>query len=145
MEHVLGRFVIGNVDWNTDMNKAENLKKSKKIWYAPYKFEAYGEEEIAAVTDALNSGWLGGQGPKSVEFEKKIAERFGKKFGVFVNSGSSACLLAIASLDLKLVVRLLHLHFATTASPILQLGFHPVFVDVGLMIMLLILIRYLKP
>ena len=41
--------------------------------------EAYGEEEISAVTDALNSGWLGGQGPKSVEFEK-IAKRFGKNW-----------------------------------------------------------------
>ena len=67
----------------------------KKIWYAPYKFESYGEEEIEAVEQSLRSGWLGGQGPKSVKFEKVIAKRFGKKYGVFVNSGSSACLLAI--------------------------------------------------
>ena len=40
----------------------------KKIWYAPYKFESYGEEEIKAVEEALRSGWIGGQGPKSVEF-----------------------------------------------------------------------------
>ena len=38
----------------------------KKIWYAPYKFESYGEEEIKAVEESLRSGWLGGQGPKSV-------------------------------------------------------------------------------
>jgi CDP-6-deoxy-D-xylo-4-hexulose-3-dehydrase len=72
----------------------------KKIWYAPYKFESYGEEEIKAVEKSLRSGWLGGQGPSSVKFEKEIAKRFGKKYGVFVNSGSSACLLAIASLNL---------------------------------------------
>ena len=72
----------------------------KKVWYAPYKFESYGEEEIKAVEESLRSGWLGGQGPKSIEFEKAIAKRFGKKFGVFVNSGSSACLLALAALDL---------------------------------------------
>ena len=42
----------------------------KKIWYAPYKFESYGEEEIKAVEESLRSGWLGGQGPKSVEFEE---------------------------------------------------------------------------
>ena len=72
----------------------------KKVWYDPYKFESYGEEEIKAVEESLRSGWLGGQGPKSVEFEEKIAKRFGKKYSVFVNSGSSACLLAIASLDL---------------------------------------------
>ena len=44
----------------------------KKIWYAPYKFESYGEEEIKAVEESLRSGWLGGQGPKSVEFEERL-------------------------------------------------------------------------
>lgn len=106
----------------------------KKVWYAPYKFESYGEEEIKAVEESLRSGWLGGQGPKSVEFEKAIAKRFGKKFGVFVNSGSSACLLALASLDLIKGVKVITpaCTFSTTLSPIIQLGFEPVFVDVGL-------------
>ena len=106
----------------------------KKIWYAPYKFESYGEEEIKAVEEALRSGWLGGQGPKSVEFEEAIAKRFGKKHGVFVNSGSSACLLAIAALDLPKGSKIITpaCTFATTLAPIIQLGFVPVFVDVGL-------------
>tara|TARA_R110002167_G_scaffold318226_1_gene523894 strand:- start:179 stop:1318 length:1140 start_codon:yes stop_codon:yes gene_type:complete len=106
----------------------------KKIWYAPYKFESYGEEEIKAVEESLRSGWLGGQGPKSVEFEKQIAKRFGKKYGVFVNSGSSACLLAIASLDLPKGSKIITpaCTFATTLAPIIQLGYIPVFVDVDL-------------
>jgi CDP-4-dehydro-6-deoxyglucose reductase, E1 len=106
----------------------------KKIWYAPYKFESYGEEEIKAVEESLRSGWLGGQGPKSVEFEEAIAKRFGKKFGVFVNSGSSACLLAIASLNLPKGSKIITpaCTFATTLAPILQLGYKPAFVDVGL-------------
>ena len=106
----------------------------KKIWYAPYKFESYGEEEIKAVEESLRSGWLGGQGPKSVEFEEAIAKRFGKKHGVFVNSGSSACLLAIASLDLPKGSKIITpaCTFATTLAPIIQLGYEPVFVDVGL-------------
>ena len=106
----------------------------KKIWYAPYKFESYGQEEIDAVVKSLESGWLGGQGPKSVEFEKAIAKRFGKKYGVFVNSGSSACLLAIAALDLPKGCKIITpaCTFATTLAPIIQLGFKPVFVDVGL-------------
>jgi CDP-6-deoxy-D-xylo-4-hexulose-3-dehydrase len=107
---------------------------SKKIWYAPYKFESYGEEEIKAVEESLRSGWLGGQGPKSIEFEKQIAKRFGKKYGVFVNSGSSACLLALASLDLPKGSKIITpaCTFATTLAPIIQLGYKPVFVDVGL-------------
>ena len=106
----------------------------KKIWYAPYKFESYGQEEIDAVVKSLESGWLGGQGPKCVEFEKEIAKRFGKKYGVFVNSGSSACLLAIAALDLPKGCKIITpaCTFATTLAPIIQLGFKPVFVDVGL-------------
>jgi len=106
----------------------------KKVWYAPYKFESYGEEEIKAVEESLRSGWLGGQGPKSVEFEKAIAKRFGKKFGVFVNSGSSACLLALAALDLLKDSKVITpaCTFSTTLAPIIQLGYVPVFVDVGL-------------
>ena len=110
------------------------MKHSKKVWYAPYKFESYGEEEIQAVEESLKSGWLGGQGPKSVEFEKQIAKRFGKKYGVFVNSGSSACLLAIAALNLPKGSKIITpaCTFATTLAPIIQLGYIPIFVDVNL-------------
>lgn len=106
----------------------------KKIWYAPNKFESYGEEEIKAVELCLRDGWLAGFGPRSIEFEEKIAKRFGKRYGVFVNSGSSACLLAIAALDLPKGCKIITpaCTFSTTLAPIIQLGFKPVFVDVGL-------------
>ena len=110
------------------------MEKRRKIWYAPFKDQAYGEEEIKAVEDSLRDGWLGGQGPRSKEFERQIAAFFGKKQGVFVNSGSSACLLAIASLDLPKGSKIITAActFATTLAPIIQLGYEPVFVDVGL-------------
>tara|TARA_R110000744_G_scaffold207884_1_gene326593 strand:+ start:2172 stop:3335 length:1164 start_codon:yes stop_codon:yes gene_type:complete len=110
------------------------MKKNKKIWYAPYKFESYGEAEIKAVEKSLRSGWLGGQGPQSVKFEKAIAKRFGKKYGVFVNSGSSACLLAIAALGLPKGSKIITpaCTFSTTLAPIIQLGYIPIFVDVDL-------------
>ena len=106
----------------------------KKVWYAPNKFESYGEEEIKAVEQCLRDGWLAGFGPRSIEFEEKIAKRFGKKYGVFVNSGSSACLLALAALDLPKGCKIITpaCTFSTTLAPIIQLGFKPVFVDVGL-------------
>ena len=92
------------------------------------------KRKIKAVEQSLRSGWLGGQGPKSVKFEKVIAKRFGKKYGVFVNSGSSACLLAIASLDLPKGCKIITpaCTFSTTVAPIIQLGYKPVFVDVDL-------------
>ncbi len=106
----------------------------KKIWYAPNKFESYGEEEIKAVEACLRDGWLAGFGPRSIEFEEKIAKHFGKKYGVFVNSGSSACLLALASLQLPKGTKVITpaCTFSTTLAPIIQLGLVPVFVDVDL-------------
>jgi CDP-6-deoxy-D-xylo-4-hexulose-3-dehydrase len=110
------------------------MKHSKKVWYAPNKLEAYGEEEIKAVEQCLRDGWLAGFGPRSIEFEKKIAKEFGKKYGVFVNSGSSACLLAIAALDLPKGSKIITpaLTFSTTLAPIIQLGYKPVFIDSNL-------------
>lgn len=106
----------------------------KKVWYAPNKFESYGEEEIKAVEQSLRAGWLAGFGPKSIEFEEKISERFGKKYGVFVNSGSSACLLALASLQLNNGSSVITpaCTFSTTLAPIVQLGLTPKFCDVEL-------------
>lgn len=107
---------------------------TRKVWYAPNKFESYGEEEIKAVENCLRDGWLAGFGPRSIEFEEKIAKRFGKKYGVFVNSGSSACLLALAALDLPKGSKVITpaCTFSTTLAPIIQLGYEPVFCDVGL-------------
>ena len=107
---------------------------NKKIWYAPNSFEAYGEEEIQAVVACLRDGWLAGFGEKTIEFEEKVAKLFGKKYASFVNSGSSACLLAIASLDLPPGSEIITpaCTFSTTVAPIIQLGYKPVFCDVNL-------------
>ena len=110
------------------------MKQSKKVWYAPNKFEAYGEEEIKAVEQCLRDGWLAGFGPKSIEFEEKVAKYFGKKYGLFVNSGSSACLLALAALNLPKGCKVITpaCTFSTTLAPIIQLGYKPLFCDVNL-------------
>ena len=107
----------------------------KKIWYAPNKLEAYGEEEINAVTNCLKDGWLSGYGGKKTnEFEQRVSSYFGKKYGVFVNSGSSACLLSLACLNLDEGKEVITpaCGFSTTVAPIIQLKLKPVFCDVGL-------------
>tara|TARA_R110002020_G_scaffold86558_3_gene213657 strand:+ start:24 stop:1172 length:1149 start_codon:yes stop_codon:yes gene_type:complete len=110
------------------------MTKEKKVWYAPNKFESYGEEEIKAVEECLRDGWIAGFGKRSKEFERRVSEVFGKKYGVLVNSGSSACLLAIASLDLPKGSKIITpaCTFSTTLAPIIQLGYKPIFVDVNL-------------
>jgi len=109
-------------------------QERRKVWYAPNRFESYGEEEIKAVESCLRDGWLAGFGPRTIEFEQRVADYFGKKHGLFVNSGSSACLLAIACLDLPKGSKIITpaCTFSTTLAPILQLGFEPVFCDVNL-------------
>lgn len=104
---------------------------STKIWYAPNQFEAYGEVEIKAVEEALRAGWLAGFGPRTIEFEKKVSERFGKAHGLFVNSGSSAILLALCAVDLKPGDEVVTpaCGFATTVAPITQCSLRPVFCD----------------
>lgn len=105
---------------------------SKKIWYAPNKKEAYGEKEIQAVVDCLNDGWLAGFGPKSIQFENEVSSLFGKKHGLFVNSGSSAILLGIHALNLNPGDEVITpaCTFSTTVAPIIQCGLKPVFCDV---------------
>lgn len=106
---------------------------SKKVWYAPNKFESYGEEEIRAVEACLRDGWLAGFGDRTVEFEQRVSSIFGKKHGLFVNSGSSAILIGLCALDLPMGAEVVTpaCGFATTVAPLVQLGLKPVFCDVG--------------
>ena len=105
---------------------------NKKIWYAPNKKEAYGDLEIQAVIDCLNDGWLAGFGPRTVKFEEKVSALFSKKYGLFVNSGSSAILLGLNALNLEKGDEVITpaCTFSTTLAPIIQCGLKPVFCDV---------------
>lgn len=94
-----------------------------------YAQAIYGKEEMDAVQKALENTFLS-VGPYSKEFEEKIAELFGKKYGVFVNSGSSANLL-VTQIIPKGEVITPALTFATTLTPILQAQLTPVFIDSG--------------
>ena len=96
----------------------------------PYGYSVHGQEEIDAVVAVLQGNTA--LGPKTEEFEAKIAALLGKKHGVMVNSGSSANLLAFELLGLprgsEVITPLLT--FSTTVAPIVQKGLIPVFVDV---------------
>jgi len=116
-------------------NTIEEKKKTpvpKKVWYAPHEKEAYGDAEIQAVVDCLNDGWLAGFGPRTVKFEEQIAACFGKSYGLFVNSGSSAILLGLCALNLDEGSEVVTpaCTFATSLAPIIQCKLKPVFCDV---------------
>ena len=98
-----------------------------------YGKAVYGKEEIAATIDVLKNKSISLiDGPSVKELEKKIAKVFGKKFGLMVNSGSSANLLALSSFNFKKGSEIITptLTFSTTVSPIYQVGCIPHFIDV---------------
>ena len=71
--------------------------KSKNL-RVPYGLSVHGKDEIKAVTKVLKSSTQMG---KNVSiFEKKISKLFSKKYGLMVNSGSSALMLAMETLDI---------------------------------------------
>jgi CDP-6-deoxy-D-xylo-4-hexulose-3-dehydrase len=102
-----------------------NIKN--KVLYAKAVF---GWREKFAVLKSMDNGWLA-SGPLVTQFEEKIAPLFGKKYGIAVNSGSSANLLALASLKLPQGSEVITpaCTFSTTVSSILLNNLVPVFVD----------------
>ena len=100
----------------------------------PYALAVYGNEEIAAVNKVLSDPTKIVAGTAVKEFEAKIAELFGKKYGIMVNSGSSANLLALELLNLPRGSEVITpiLTFSTTVAPIIQKGLVPVFADIVL-------------
>jgi CDP-6-deoxy-D-xylo-4-hexulose-3-dehydrase len=97
-----------------------------------YNQAVYGQEEIDAVNEVLKDPLRIGAGNKVREFERKIAEMFGKKYGVMLNSGSSANLLSLELFDIPEGSEVITpiLTFGTTLSPIIHKNLVPVFVDV---------------
>ena len=102
----------------------------RKIYYGK---AVYDSKEINAVIKVLNNNSLSLVDGKNVKIlEKKVSKIFGKKYGLMVNSGSSANLLALASFNFKKNSEIItpNLTFSTTVAPIYQLGLVPHFVGV---------------
>jgi len=101
--------------------------------------DTWGPEEIKAIEDVIASGRYT-IGPKVAQFETAFAEYFGCRHAVMVNSGSSANLVAVASLFHKKdrplqpgdEVIVPAISWATTYHPFQQYGLKLRFVDVEL-------------
>ena len=101
--------------------KYENISYAKTV---------YGKAEIKAVVDCLNKSTQ--MGVNARKFESKIAKLFDKKYGLFVNSGSSALFLGIESLGLPPNSEVITpaLTFSTSVGCLIKNKLIPVFVDV---------------
>ncbi|MFC1571223.1 DegT/DnrJ/EryC1/StrS family aminotransferase [Candidatus Margulisiibacteriota bacterium] len=89
-----------------------------------------GKEELAAIKDAMESGWIG-LGPKTKEFEEKFAKYIGVKYAVATNSGTAALHLALKVMGVEgREVITTPLTFISTNHAILYNNGFPVFADI---------------
>jgi CDP-6-deoxy-D-xylo-4-hexulose-3-dehydrase len=107
----------------------------------PVSGKVLDPSDIAALVDASLDGWLTA-GRFHEDFERALARYVGARSALFVNSGSSANLVALSALTSpKLGKRALQpgdevmtvaAGFPTTVNPIIQNNLRPVLVDVNL-------------
>jgi CDP-6-deoxy-D-xylo-4-hexulose-3-dehydrase len=107
----------------------------------PVSGKVLTSDDFAALIDSSLDGWLTASRFTS-DFERQLAQFVGARSALFVNSGSSANLVALSGLtSVKLGERALKpgdevltvaMGFPTTINPIIQNGLRPVAVDVDL-------------
>ena len=122
-----------NIDEYFDNVSMIDLKPNS--WKVPIGGGFYGADEVKAVIDCYLTGALSIQKPVR-EFENEFSKYIGVKNGIATNSGTSANILALnALLDAGLLnkgdeVALPATTFITVATPIIQLGLIPVYIDI---------------
>lgn len=117
-------------------NIPEEYREGDRIAYAS---RVYDENEMVNLVDSSLEFWLT-SGRYTIEFEEKLKQYLGVNYCSFVNSGSSANLLAFMALTSPLLeerqvksgdeIITVAAGFPTTVAPIIQYGAVPVFVDV---------------
>jgi dTDP-4-amino-4,6-dideoxygalactose transaminase len=100
--------------------------------FLPFALPDIGEEEIAAVVDALRSGWVT-TGPRARQFEAEFAAYLGGAVeAVAVNSATAGLHLALEALGIgpgdEVIVPTMT--FTATAEVVRYLGAQPVLADV---------------
>lgn len=96
-----------------------------------YAQTVYGKKEIDAVVKCLKESTQ--MGNYSSKFEKRISSLFDKKYGLYVNSGSSALYIGMEASNFPEGGEVITpaLTFSTTIGCIVKSKLIPVFIDVG--------------
>lgn len=107
----------------------------------PVSGKVLTSEDFSMLVDSSLDGWLTA-GRFTTEFERKLSQFVGARSALFVNSGSSANLVALSGLTSKKLgdralktgdeVLTVAMGFPTTVNPIIQNGLRPVVVDIDL-------------
>jgi len=132
-------------EWKSVITKAwKNRSKDKNPPLLSLVDEGFDEQEVLAMVEVILSGQIT-MNQKTFKFEDEFAKFIGSKYAVFVNSGSSANLLAVACAfyqnlfngtdpnyglvkDCEVLVPAVC--WSTSVWPVVQCGMVPIFVDV---------------
>ena len=135
-----------NLNWKESIiNQAKNLFPTTEFEPGKDSITVSGKnfnhEEILSICEAALDGWWT-SGRFTHTFERRLSEFVGTRAALFVNSGSSANLLALSALlSPKLGKNVLKpgdevitmaMGFPTTINPIIQNGLKPVLIDLNL-------------
>jgi len=103
----------------------------RRTTYLPFAIPQLGDEELTAVKDVMDSGWIT-TGPKTHEFEAEFARYVGARHAVAVNSCTAAMHLSLEAAGVQRgdLVFTTPYTFAATAEVIRYFDAVPVFVDV---------------
>src|ERR687891_358267 len=104
---------------------------SRRKTFLSFQPPAIGPEEIAAVTDTLESGWLT-SGPRAAQLEERVADLAGARHGVALASGTAAMHLSLAGLGIGPGDEVITspITWPATGNVVVHLDARPVFVDV---------------
>jgi UDP-4-amino-4-deoxy-L-arabinose-oxoglutarate aminotransferase len=99
--------------------------------FPPFSRPSISDEDVAAVTEVLRSGWIT-SGSRTSEFETQFRKRFGCEGAVAVTSATAAMHLVLRALDVgpgdEVVTP--SMTWVSTVNLIVLCGARPVFVDV---------------
>jgi UDP-4-amino-4-deoxy-L-arabinose-oxoglutarate aminotransferase len=101
--------------------------------FLPFSKPAIGDEEIAAVTEVLRSGWIT-TGPKNHELEQLFCETYGCQYAVAVCSATAGMHVTLMALNIGPGDEVItpSQTWVSTINIIMLLGATPVFVDVNI-------------
>jgi len=128
-------IIYDNIEDYFDNVSINDLKPNS--WKVPIGGGFYGAEEVNAVVKCYLHGSLSIQ-KLVVEFENNFSKYIGTKYGIAVNSGTSANILALDSLIKKGKLKkgdyviVPSTTFISVVTPVLQLGLVPVYVDIDM-------------
>ena len=99
--------------------------------FLPFSRPAMGPEELAAVSDVLQSGWIT-TGPKNQALEQAFCALTGNKHAIAVSSATAGMHIALMALGIRAGDEVItpSLTWVSTLNMIALLGAEPVMIDV---------------